>query len=110
MIHAHTYFPYSTQADQKNADQFHAEIKARFAGVWEVRIGAIVPMARGLHPRPQFETAFTKPHLTDVLPWMMFNRPEDFSIMLHPFTSHLVSSATSKPMLNVRGSRFAPHD
>ena len=39
---------------------------------------------------PQFETSFTKFHLVDVLPWLMFNRPEEFSILVHPFTAKVV--------------------
>lgn len=90
MCHAHVYFPYSTEADKEKADKFQAAIKARFADDKGVRFGAIAPQAAGPHPLPQFETTFTKSHLVDVLPWLMFNRPEGFSILVHPFTAKVV--------------------
>ena len=71
----------------------HAAIKAEFAGNPGVRIGPIVEQPSAVHVTPQFETSFTKPNLVDVLPWLMFNRPEGFSVLLHPFTAELVSEA-----------------
>ena len=53
-------------------------------------MGTIAPQAGDPHPRPQFEISFTKSHLVDVLPWLMFNRPEEFSILVHPFTAKVV--------------------
>jgi len=73
VIHAHAYFPYSTEADQEKAHKFQAAIRARFADENGVRIGIISPQAGGPHPMPQFENSFTKSHLVDVLPWLMFN-------------------------------------
>ncbi len=87
VIHAHPLFPYSTKADQEKAHKFQAAIKARFADESGVKFGAIHPKALGPHPMPQFQVTFTKRHLVDVLPWLMFNRPEDFSILVHPFTA-----------------------
>ncbi|DBA73393.1 hypothetical protein WJX77_000573 [Trebouxia sp. C0004] len=95
VIHAHTYFPHSTEADQEKAHKFQAAIKARFADERGVRIGTIDPQAGGPHPMPQFETSFTKFHLVDVLPWLMFNRPEEFSILVHPFTAKVVEDHDS---------------
>ncbi len=96
VIHAHAYFPYSTEADQEKAHTFQAAIKARFADESGVRVGTIAPQAGGPHPMPQFEIAFTKVHLVDVLPWLMFNRPEDFSILVHPFTAKVVGIETNR--------------
>ena len=87
MIHAHPYFPYSTEADQEKAHKFQAAVKARFADESGVKFGAIHSKALGPHPMPQFQITFTKAHLVDVIPWLMFNRPAEFSILVHPFTS-----------------------
>lgn len=96
VVHAHTYFPYSTLAEQKKADEFLAVFKAAFADRSGVKFDDI--STRGgdgwPHPMPQFETAFTKGHLADILPWLMFNRPDGFSVLLHPFTAQLVSAAS----------------
>ena len=94
MIHAHPYFPYSTEADQEKAYEFQAAIKARFADASGVKVGAIHPKALGPHPMPQFQISFTKAHLVDVLPWLMFNRPGEFSILVHPFTAKPVITLT----------------
>ncbi|KAL0041076.1 hypothetical protein WJX77_004191 [Trebouxia sp. C0004] len=69
VIHAHPYFAYSTEADQEKAHKFRAAIK--------------------------FQISFTKYHLVDVLPWLMFNRPEEFSILVHPFTAKPVEDHQS---------------
>jgi aromatic ring-cleaving dioxygenase len=95
VIHAHAYFPYNIEADQEKAHTFQAAIKARFADESGVRIGTIAPQAGGPHPMPQFEVSFTKFHLVDVLPWLMFNRPEEFSILVHPFTARVVGSGVN---------------
>ena len=94
VIHAHPYFPYSTEADQEKAHKFQAAIKARFADESGVKFGTIHPKALGPHPMPQFQMTFTKAHLVDVLPWLMFNRPEEFSILVHPFTAKPVITLT----------------
>lgn len=95
VIHAHTYFAYNTQAERKKADEFLAVFKAGFADRSGVKFDDI--STRGgdgwPHPMPQFETASTKGHLADILPWLMFNRPDGFIALLHPFTAQLVSAA-----------------
>ena len=91
MLHAHTYFPYVTTDDKLKADKFHAAVQSQLAGMDGVKISDISRDAVGPHPMPQFETAFTKYCLQDVLPWLIFNRPNDFSILVHPFTSDVVS-------------------
>ncbi|DBA73344.1 TPA: hypothetical protein ACH3X1_011391 [Trebouxia sp. C0004] len=95
VIHAHPYFAYSTEADQEKAHKFRAAIKARFADESGVKFGAIQSKALGPHPMPQFQISFTKYHLVDVLPWLMFNRPEEFSILVHPFTAKPVEDHQS---------------
>ncbi len=70
-------------------------MKARFADESGVRIGTIAPQAGGPHPKPQFGVSFTKFHLVDVLPWLMFNRPEEFSNLLHPFNARVVGSGVN---------------
>lgn len=94
VIHAHTYFPYTTQAEQQKANEFLAAFKARFADRSGVKFDAISTRdGEGWpHPMPQFEAAFTKTHVADILSWLMFNRPDGFSVLLHPFTAQLVST------------------
>lgn len=90
VLHAHAYFPYSTEDDKAKASKFHAEIQARFADTVGVKISDISPEAIAPHPMPQFEIAFTKYCLQDIAPWLIFNRPDDYSILVHPFTSDVV--------------------
>ena len=96
MLHAHTYFPYATTDDKLKADTFHAAVQSQLAAMDGVKISDISPEAVGPHPMPQFETAFTKYCLQDILPWLIFNRPNDFSILVHPFTSDVVSHCCRK--------------
>lgn len=91
VLHAHTYFQYTTDAEKAKAQEFYAAIQAEFTGNSGVRVGPIVEKATAVHLTPQFETSFTKSNLVHVLPWFMFNRPEGFSILVHPFTEQLVS-------------------
>lgn len=91
VLHAHTYFPYSTDSDKAKASKFRAAVQSQFEGVQAVKISDISPEAVGPHPMPEFELAFTKPCLEKILPWLIFNRPEDYSILVHPFTSDVVS-------------------
>lgn len=72
------------------ADKFHAEVQARFADTIGVKISDIYPEAVAPHPMPQFEIAFTKYCLQDTAPWLIFNRPDKYSILVHPFTSDVV--------------------
>ena len=92
MLHAHTYFPYSTDEDKAQATKFRAAVQSQFEGMDGVKISTISPEAVGPHPMPEFELAFTKYCLKDILPWLVFNRPVEYSILVHPFTSDVVSS------------------
>lgn len=91
MLHAHTYFPYSTDEDKAKANKFHAAVESQFEGMAGVKISTISPEAVGPHPMPEFELAFTKYWLKDILPWLVFNRPDEYSVLVHPFTSDVVS-------------------
>ena len=91
MLHAHTYFPYDTADDKAKATKFRAAVQSQFAGIAGVKLSTISPEAVGPHPMPEFELAFTKYCLKDILPWLIFNRPDEYSILVHPFTSDVVS-------------------
>lgn len=91
VLHAHIYFPYSTEDDQAKASKFRAKVQGRFAENVGVKLGDISPEAVAPHPMPQFEIAFTKYCLQDIVPWLIFSRPDDYSILVHPFTSDVVS-------------------
>ncbi len=91
VLHAHIYFPYSTEDDKAKASNFRAQVQARFAGTVGVKISDISPEAVAPHPMPQFEIAFTKYCLQDIVPWLIFGRPDDYSVLVHPFTSDVVS-------------------
>lgn len=95
VLHAHSYFPYSTDDDKVKAGKFHAAVQAKFADIAGMKISDISAEAVAPHPMPQFEIAFTKKCLPEVLPWLIFNRPDDYSILVHPFTSDVVSHAVT---------------
>lgn len=95
-MHAHAYFPYSTPAEQQAANSFRDQLKSEYSSDKSVNIGAIAPKPVGPHPLPQFEIAFTTLKLAEVVPWLMFNRPESFSMLVHPFTEKLVEDHTCR--------------
>ena len=95
-MHAHAYFPYTTEAEKHEADSFRQAFKTEFQDDSSVVVSNIAPKPAGPHPTPQFEMAFTTPKLADVVPWLMFNRPEGFSIIMHPFTDKLVEDHTCR--------------
>lgn len=90
MLHAHSYFRYSTDEERAKANKWREAVQSKFADISGIKIAEITPEAVGPHPRPEFETAFTKHHLAEVLPWFTFNRPDGFSVLFHPFTSDVV--------------------
>lgn len=96
MVHAHAYFPYDTDTEQQAGNDFRSQLQSEFAGDNQVNIGAIARKPVGPHPLPQFEIAFTTPKLAEVVPWLMFNRPDTFSILVHPFTEKLVEDHTCR--------------
>lgn len=91
MLHAHTYFPYDTEDHKAKATKFRAAVQSQCEGMAGVKLSTISPKAAGPHPMPEFELAFTKYCLKDILPWLIFNRPDEYSILVHPFTSDVVS-------------------
>lgn len=96
MVHAHAYFPYSTEAEQQAANSFRQQLINEYASNDSINIGGIARKPVGPHPLPQFEIAFTTPGLAEVVPWLMFNRPEAFSVLVHPFTEKLVEDHTCR--------------
>ncbi|KAL0051860.1 hypothetical protein WJX82_003357 [Trebouxia sp. C0006] len=98
VLHAHIYFLYSTEDDKAKASKFRAEVQARFAESVGVKISDISPEALAPHPMPQFEIAFTKCCLQDIAPWLIFSRPDDYSILVHPFTSDVVADHDASAM------------
>lgn len=96
LIHAHAYFPYTCEAERQEADSFRSAFATEFQDDSSVLVSAIVPKPAGPHPTPQFEMAFTVPKLAEVVPWLMFNRPGSFSVLVHPFTDKLVDDHTCR--------------
>ncbi|KAL0036445.1 hypothetical protein WJX77_007907 [Trebouxia sp. C0004] len=98
VLHAHVYFPYSTEDEKIKARKFRASVQSRFAGTVGMKISDISPEAVAPHPMPQFEVAFTRYCLQDITPWLIFNRPDDYSILIHPFTSDVVADHDASAM------------
>ena len=74
VLHAHSYFPYSTDEEKVKANKWREAVQSKFADIPGIKIANITPEAVGPHPRPEFETAFTKHHLAVQSPrW--FQRP-----------------------------------
>lgn len=96
MVHAHAYFPFRTDIEQQAAKSFRRAFMAEFSNDSGIVVSAIDTTVVEPHPLPNIEIAFITPKLAEIVPWLMFNRPEGFSILLHPFTDRFVEDHTSR--------------
>lgn len=89
-FHAHTYFDHDSPEQVAEARAFMDLIRRTFASTPHVEVHSVVPMPVGPHPRASFEVLFTREVLAEYVSWLMFERPERLSILIHPLTGSQV--------------------
>jgi DOPA 4,5-dioxygenase len=96
LFHAHVYFDHESQVEEARA--FRERIRETYAASPHVEVHSFVPMPAGPHPRGSFEVLFTREAFTDVLAWLMFERPPALSILIHPLTRSQTADHTSRAL------------
>ena len=91
ILHAHVYFREDDADQLESAKHFKAQLEAEFGADGLVKVGPLVEHAQGPHPCGNFELAFTRDQTTDVLLYLQMHRPSSMSVLVHPFTTLLVS-------------------
>ncbi|CAK0781885.1 hypothetical protein CVIRNUC_005496 [Coccomyxa viridis] len=93
--HMHAYSP---DNDGNVLRQFQDMISARFGADANVRYGNLALKAAGPHPCAQLEFDFTRTVFADVISWAMFNRPDNLSVLIHPFDDHQAEAHSARAM------------
>lgn len=61
-------------------------IRRTFAATPHVEVHSFVPVPAGPHPCGSFEVLFTRDVFAEFVSWLMFERPDDLSVLIHPLT------------------------
>jgi DOPA 4,5-dioxygenase len=93
LFHAHTYFE---PARVTEARAFMELVGRTFAATPHVEVNSFIPMPAGPHPRASFEVLFTREVFAEFVAWLMFERPDDMSILVHPLTRSQTRDHTAR--------------
>jgi DOPA 4,5-dioxygenase len=86
LFHSHAYFDHTTPQCVAEARAFMECIGRAFAATSHVEVHSFVPFPVGPHPCGSFEVLFTREAFADYVSWLMFARPPDIDILIHPLT------------------------
>jgi DOPA 4,5-dioxygenase len=86
LFHAHTYFDHTSVERTEEARAFRDSIATAFEGNAHVEVHSFVAQPVGPHPRGSFEVLFTRDAFVELVPWLMFSRPEGMDVLIHPLT------------------------
>ena len=96
LFHSHAYFDDSVPERVDEARAFMTRIQDTFAANPHVEVHSFIPFAIGPHPRGSFEVLFTRDAFADYVAWLMFARPENIDVLVHPLTRSQVLDHTSR--------------
>jgi DOPA 4,5-dioxygenase len=94
-FHSHSYFAAEHEAD---ARAFMDRIRKEFASNSHIEVHTFVPFPVGPHPRGNFEVLFTREAFAEYVAWLMFERPDALSILIHPLTRSQMDDHTSRAL------------
>jgi DOPA 4,5-dioxygenase len=86
MFHSHTYFDHESPDQVAEARAFMDLVRQTFAATPHVEVHSFLPVPAGPHPRASFEVLFTRDVFAEYVSWLMFERPPNMSILIHPLT------------------------
>ena len=86
LFHSHAYFDHTAPECVAKARAFRQLIGRTFAATSHVEVHSFVPFPAGPHPRGSFEVLFTREAFADYVSWLMFARPKELDILIHPLT------------------------
>ncbi len=96
LFHAHTYFDHEAPAQVAEARAFMEVIRRTFSSTRHLEVHSFVPAPAGPHPRGSFEVLFTREVFTEYIAWLMFERPDDLPILIHPLTRSQTRDHTTR--------------
>jgi Dopa 4,5-dioxygenase family len=73
-------------------------IQRTFAETAHVEVSSFIPAPAGPHPRGSFEVLFTREVFADYVSWLMFTRPENLDILIHPLTRSQTLDHTTRAL------------
>jgi DOPA 4,5-dioxygenase len=98
LFHSHTYFDHESPEQVTKARTFMEHIRRTFAATPHVEVHSFVPAPAGPHPRASFEVLFTREAFAEYVSWLMFERPPDLSILVHPLTRSQTHDHTTRAL------------
>jgi len=98
LFHSHAYFDHDVPERVAEARAFRERIARTFAMTPGVEVHSFLPAPAGPHPRGSFEVLFTRKTFADYVSWLMFTRPPDIDILVHPLTRSHVLDHTARAL------------
>ncbi len=86
LFHSHAYFDHRIPERAAEASAFRQQIAHAFAATPHLEVSSLHAGPCGPHPRGSFEVLFTRDMFADYVAWLMFTRPEDIDVLIHPLT------------------------
>lgn len=86
LFHSHAYFDHRVPQRVAEASAFRQQIARAFAATAHLDVSSFHAGPCGPHPRGSFEVLFTRDVFADYVAWLMFTRPEDVDVLIHPLT------------------------
>ena len=98
LFHSHTYFDHAAPERVAEARAFMELVRSAFAETPHVEVHSFTPMPAGPHPRGSFEVLFTREVFADYVSWLMFARPANLDILIHPLTRSQTLDHTARAL------------
>ena len=97
-FHSHAYFDHTVTERVEEARAFRELIRRTFAGNAELEVRAFHAAPAGPHPRGSFEVLFGREAFAAYVSWLMFARPREIDILVHPLTRSQVLDHTARAL------------
>jgi DOPA 4,5-dioxygenase len=97
-FHSHAYFDHTRPERIAQARSFMELIRRLFAGNAGLEVCAFHAAPAGPHPRGSFEVLFRGEAFAAYLSWLMFARPREIDILVHPLTRSQVLDHTARAL------------
>ena len=98
VFHSHAYFDHAAPERVEQARDFRELIRCAFEATDQVEVREFHAAPAGPHPRGSFEVLFTHEAFADYVSWLMFARPRDIDILVHPLTGSQLLDHTARAL------------
>ena len=97
-FHSHAYFDHTAPEQITQARTFMELIRRTFAGDADLEVRRFHAAPAGPHPRGSFEVLFRGEAFAGYVSWLMFARPREIDILIHPVTRSQVLDHTARAL------------